>query len=104
MYEKHGLMSKISNPLVLAYLRGHDGSNTLLVENALRKKLGLPLAVRTPRHIGRNKKTDCRNAVPVKVTDPRLVDHLVSQRKLHGISHRYTIESAVLEAIVEEGK
>lgn len=27
MYEKHGLMSKISNPLVLAYLRNHKGES-----------------------------------------------------------------------------
>ena len=41
MYEKHGLMSKIRNPLVLAYLRSNEESNTKLIENALWEKLGL---------------------------------------------------------------
>lgn len=104
MYEKHGLMSKISNPLVLAYLRKHhEMSNTLLIENALRRKLGMPPAVVKERR-GRAKKDGSLNVMPVKVTDPALVDHLISQRKVYGISHRHTIESAVLAVILEDEK
>ena len=59
MYEKHGLMSKISNPLVLAYLRRHhEASNTLLIENALRKKLGIPPVVCEDGKSGRRKDED----------------------------------------------
>ena len=94
MYEKYGLMSQISNPLVIGYLRNHVDNNTLLVENALRRTLGLPIVENVPS----------KTRMAVKVTDPRLVDYLVSQRKLHGISHRHTIESAILKLIVEEGK
>lgn len=105
MYEKHGLMSKISNPLVLAYLRKHrEASNTLLIENALRKKLGIPPVRVGNGRQGRNKNVRCRNLTPVKVTDPALIDHLITQRRVSGISHRHTIESAVLELILEEEK
>lgn len=105
MYEKHGLMSKISNPLVLAYLRKHnEASNMLLIENALRKKLGIPLVSPGRERSGRRKDEDCRNTIPVKVVDPRLVDHLITQRRVHGVSHRHTIESAVLEIIAEAGR
>ena len=104
MYEKHGLMSKISNPLVLSYLRKHrEASNTLLIENALRKKLGIPPVSGNGRQ-GRNKNVRCRNLTPVKVTDPTLIDHLITQRRVSGISHRHTIESAVLEVILEDEK
>lgn len=105
MYEKHGLMSKISNPLVLAYLRGNQAeSNTRLIESALRKKLGIPRFEHSGSVRGRKKEIDCRNTIPVKVVDPTLVNYLVTQRKVHGISHRYSIENAILEMIAEESK
>ena len=105
MYEKHGLMSKLSNPLVLAYLRRHrEASHTRLIEIALRKKLGLAPKEYGPEKRGREKVSDCRNSLPVKVTDPQLIDHLITQRKVFGICHRHTIENAVLEAILEEEK
>ena len=103
MYEKHGLMSKISNPLVLAYLRGNQGeSHTRLIENALRKKLGIPQVEAETENRRRKKETDCRNSVPVKVIDRELVNYLITQRKVHGISHRHTIENAILETIAGE--
>ena len=40
----------------------------------------------------------------MKVVDRELVDHLISQRRVYGISHRHTIENAVLEMVLEEGK
>ena len=105
MYEKHGLMSKIGNPLVLAYLRKHlEASNTLLIENALRKKIGIPIVPVGDGRTGRNKNVDCHNLTPVKVTDQTLIDHLITQRRVSGISYRHTIESAVLEVILEEEK
>ena len=102
MYEKEGLMSKLSNPMVLAYLRRHnDRSNTDLIESALRKVLGLPPKEYAPRIRGNNKMVDCRNVLPVKVSDPKLIDHLVAQKRLWGISHRHTIENAILKVISE---
>ena len=105
MYEKHGLMSKLSNPVVLSYLRRHhEASHTRLIEIALRKKLGLPQKEYGPENRGRVKVEDCRNVLPVKVVDRELVDHLIAQRRVYGISHRHTIENAVLEMVLEEGK
>ena len=105
MYEKHGLMSKIRNPLVLAYLRSNEESNTKLIENALWEKLGLSQKKEESKKYvrGRKKSPDCRNAVPVKVVDPALVDYLITQRKVLGISHRYTIENAILEKLSNIG-
>lgn len=103
MYEKHGLMSKISNPLVLAYLRNHKGkSYTNQIESALWKKLGKVPKEQESKNRGRKKISDCRNVVPVKVIDPELVDYLISQRTVLGISHRHTIENAILELIAGE--
>ena len=99
MYERHGLMSKLTNPQVLEYLReNRDKTNLELVENALRAKLGIP-----PKNYRRKqwsrKNIDCHNATPVKVCDPDLIEHIQSQRKKYGISHRFTIESAILNVM-----
>lgn len=102
MYEKHGLMSKISNPLVLSYLRNQSESNTRIIERALRKKLGIQIDPECCESRGRKKDVDSRNKIPVKVVDPMLVKYLISQRKIHGVSHRYTIENAILEMIAVE--
>lgn len=105
MYEKHGLMSKLSNPVVLAYLRKHhEASHTRLIEIALRRKLGLAPKKYGPEKRGRVKVETCSNSLPVKIVDQQLINHLITQRRVHGISHRYTIESAVLEVILEEEK
>ena len=103
MYEKHGLMSKLSNPMVLAYLRKNENrTHSDLIENALRKKLGKPEKQHPPKTRGNKKETDCRNVIPVKVSDPELIDYIITQKQVHGISYRHTIESAILEIIAEE--
>lgn len=105
MYEKHGLMSKISNPVVLAYLRGnHSESHTRLIERALRKKLGITMEEKKTESKPRKRENYRSNSTPVKVLDPVLVDYLITQRKVHGASHRYTIENAILEMIAGEQK
>lgn len=99
MYEEHGLMSKLTNPQVLQYLReNQDKSNLELVENALRHKLGIPPKSYRKRRIF-HKDIDCQNATPVKVFDPDLIEHITSQRHKYGISHRFTIEQAILNVI-----
>lgn len=103
MYEKHGLMSKLSNPMVLAYLRKNENrTHSDLIENALLKKLGKSEKQHPPKTRGNKKETDCRNVIPVKVSDPELIDYIIAQKQVHGISYRYTIESAILEIIAEE--
>ena len=103
MYEKNGLMSKLRDPMVLAYLRKNSTrTHSDLVESALRKKLGMPQKEHAPKTRGNHKFIDCRNVVPVKVSDPVLIDHIVAQKQLKGISHRHTIESAILKVIAEE--
>ena len=99
MYEKHGLMSKLSNPDVLRYLRSNKHSHTRLIENALRISLGKPTVAYPVKTHGLKKKEDCRNVLPVKVVDPELVSYLITQRKEFGINHRHTIEKAILNVI-----
>jgi len=104
MYEKNGLMSKITNAEVLEYLRSiPDKTNVELVEDALCEKLGLPPKIK--RHCdssgvvkipGKKKIPDCRNGFPVKVSDQRLIDHIISQKRNYGILYRHTIESAII--------
>lgn len=103
MYEKNGLMSKLSNPMVLAYLRrNNDRTHTDLIESALRKQLGLPAKEYSPKGKGNNKVVDCRNVLPVKVRDQDLIDYIIAQKQICGISHRHTIESAIMAVIAEE--
>lgn len=101
MYEKFGLMVKVSNPDVIAYLRQHqEQSNTLLIENALREKLGIPPKVYSNALRGRKKNSpDCANRIPVKISDKDLIEHILRQKKNYGICQRHTVESAVLSTI-----
>lgn len=96
MYEKHGLMSKITNPEALEFLRSKPmESHTQIVETALCLKLGIPTEANPPK-TGHSKKADCRNAVPIKITNQGLIDHVISQKRNFGICYRHTIESALL--------
>ncbi|MDD3165298.1 MAG: hypothetical protein PHS97_05525 [Oscillospiraceae bacterium] len=105
MYYKDGLMVKITNPVVLAYLRTKTGAtHTEVVENALCGKLGIPLKPHAPKLRGKRKKADCRNVVPIKVLDRELIDYVICQKKVYGICHRHTVEEAILRAIINEDK
>ena len=105
MYEKHGLMSKLTNPEVLAYLRRHrETSHTRLIEAALRKHLGLEPKKYGAEHRGRHKVLACVNALPVKVRDPYLVNYLVTNRRENGVCHRHVLEKAILAMVGEEAQ
>lgn len=103
MYEKNGLMVKVSNPMVLAYLRSSEGkTHTDLVESALLQKMGLPPKQEAAMKRGGLKKKDCRNVVPVKIRDRKIIDFIIYMKVVHGVSHRHTVESAILALIAEE--
>ncbi len=99
---KQGLMSVLRDRKVLKYLRENKEPNATLVERALRKAFGLSprKKSRTMRkRRGRGKKAECRNPLPVKISDPDLIGIVVSRRKREGISHRFQFERAVLDLI-----
>lgn len=104
MYEQHGLMVKITNPAVLAYMRSKDESHTQIAETALCSKLGIPPKNYSPKKQGKSKSRDCRRAVPVKISDIGLIEHIITQKRTCGISYRHTVESAVLKEIEHGGK
>jgi hypothetical protein len=97
VYEKYGLMVKVTNPEVIHYLRTNPGeTNKSLIEAALRDMLGIPPQPAQRRHRGRKAFPENANAIPVKIADQYLVDHICNQKKNYGICQRHTVESAVL--------
>jgi hypothetical protein len=98
VYEKHGLMVKITNPKVLAYLRKHeDQTNVSLIEQAFCDMLNIPEVYREPKPKGRKKATaDNANAMPVKISNQFLIDYICNQKKTFGICQRHTVETALL--------
>jgi hypothetical protein len=98
--KKNDLWVKLSDPDVISYVRRQDESCTTVVERAMRRKLGLKAL---NKEKGRIRKKDPRNlsGFPVRINDPRLVSHIVGQRK-KGVIHRYTVENAVREAFKAE--
>ena len=103
MYEKYGLMVRITNPEVIAYLRSNqNASNKQLIETALREKIGLP--PKTYHTQTRKKEPSCANAMPVKIGDQELVDYIVFQHQRYGILQKHIVESAILEKIEREKK
>lgn len=102
MYEKHGLMVRITNPDVIAYLRNNpDTPNKQLIETALREKIGIPPKVYSP-YCGRKKMSNCGNAFPVKISDQDLVDYIIFQNQRYGILQKFIVENAVLEKMERE--
>lgn len=94
---KQGLMVKIRNVDVIKYIRGIENKSVVeIVENALRKKVGLP--EKTDYRLSvRSKNKANVNAFPVKISDRKLIEYLVMLRKNHGITHRFWVENAILE-------
>ena len=105
MYEKNGLMVKITNPAVLAHLRRHrNETNTSVIERALRDQLNIPPAP-PKKHNGRPKTVPENDyPLPVKISDQHLIDYITGQRKNFGVYHAFTVEAAVLRYIERHGE
>ena len=105
MYEKHGLMVKITNPSVLAHLRRHrDETNTSVVERALREMLNIPPAP-VKKYNGRPKTVPENDyPLPVKISDQYLIDYITGQRKNFGVNYSFTVTAAVLRYIERHGE
>lgn len=98
MYEKHGLMVKITNKEVLRFLRSHKETNVQLIERALCKVKGIE--PRVFKSISKKpKKGGCENCLPIKISHAPLVQYVIEQKKLHGVCYRHTVESAMLNYI-----
>lgn len=100
MYEKHGLMVKVTNPEVISYLRSNpEITNSSLIEAALRDMLCIP-----PIPLQQNKRKgksipENVNDMPVKISDLDLIEYILGQKKKYGICQRHTVETAVLRYI-----
>ena len=103
MYERNGLMVKLRNEKVIGYIRGiTDRSATEIIENALRKRLGIPEKNNYNRLLKRRKNPENINSFPVKISDQELIDYLVNLRSVHGVMNRYCVENAILEVMGEK--
>ena len=106
MYEKNGLMVKLTNPRCIEYIRGRgEDTNSSIVEAALLRKFGFPEKEKKRTYASRRgrKKTPgvSTKAFPVKITDRRIIDEILRLRE-HGVIQRHTVESALLDMIKKE--
>jgi len=105
MYEKNGLMVKLTNPRCIEYIRGKgEETNSSIVESALLRKFGLPEKEKRScaSRQGRKKNPETiTGSFPVKITDQRIIDSILTLRK-NGVIQRHTVESALLEMIEKE--
>lgn len=106
MYEKHGLMVKITNPTVLAYLRSNpQETNRWLVEAALCDMLCIPPKPKKVKRKSRCKAyPDNLRAMPVKISAPDLIEFITNQRDKYGILQRHTVETALLRYMERQQK
>ena len=105
MYEKSGLMVRITNPKVLAYLRNNaEITNKQLIEEALREKVGLPPKNYDNLRPTRKKIPDCLNGLPVKISDQDIIDFILFQNKRYGILQKFIVENAILEKMERENE
>ena len=104
MYEKNGLMVKLRNEMVITYIRSiQDRSVTEIVENALRRRLGIPEKGGYNRVVKRKKDRTNTKEFPVKVSDRYLIEYLTNLRRTHGVMNRYAVENAILDLISFKG-
>lgn len=103
MYEKNGLMVKLTDPRCIEYVRRGAEPSSRVVESALLRKLGLE--ARTKRVCRRRHKKKHANvsSFPVKIMDERVINHILEQRS-RGVVHRYTVERALLDVIEKSEK
>lgn len=90
------MMLVISNPECVRQLRTAAASNTEVVERAICRRIGI-----TPRRYraktqGRPKTAGSTTGVPVKITDTRVVEFILLQKRTCGAPYRHTAESAML--------
>ena len=90
------MMLVISNPACVRMLRTAAESNTEVVERAICRRIGI-----TPRRyrgaaMGRPKVADKTTCVPVKITDERIIEFILLQKRTSGAPYRHTAESAML--------
>ena len=87
----------VKEPEVIEYIRQSPVQNTEMIERILCRKLGM-----TPRQFqvqnrGNDKTVGLKTAIPVKITDPRLVRYINRRKESMGVMQRRTVELAVLE-------
>lgn len=93
---------QIKHPTCVKYLCDSSLTNTEAAERALCRRLGITVRkFRNSRSTKRRSVTG-NTIIPVKIADPRLVDFVIFQKQRCGISHRHTVESALLD-VIEKG-
>lgn len=90
------MMLVISNPECVRQLRTATASNTEVVERAICRRIGIAPRRYRARMQGRPKAAGNTTGVPVKITDMRVVEFILLQKRTCGAPYRYTAESAML--------
>ena len=90
------MMLVISNPECVRMLRTALASNTEVVERAIGRRIGIAPRRYRAKAQGRPKAVGRTTGVPVKITDARIVDFIIGQKRDCGAPYRYTAESAML--------
>lgn len=90
------MMLVISNPECVRQLRTAATSNTEVVERAICRRIGIAPRRYRAKAQGRPKAAGRTTSVPVKITDLRVVEFILLQKRTCGAPYRYTAESAML--------
>lgn len=93
------MMLVISNPVCISFLRGAAASNTEVVERAICRRLGITPRVYRAKAQGRPKVQGGAERIPVKITDARIVEFILCQKRTCGAPYRHTAESALMEVV-----
>ena len=90
------MMLVISNPDCVRLLRTAATSNTEVVERAICRRIGITPRRYRAKTMGRPKAAGSTTGVPVKITDERIVEFILCQKRTCGAPYRHTAESAML--------
>ena len=87
----------LKEPEVVEYIRQSPVHNTEMIERILCRKLGIIPRQFQAQNRGNDKSVGLKTAIPVKITDERLVRYINRRKENMGVTQRKTVEFAVLE-------
>lgn len=84
------------------FLRSNPDRNTAIVERIICEKIGIKPRVFGTNNRGNEKKAGLKTAIPVKISDPRILKYILRKKSL-GIIQRATVERLLLQHLKTRG-
>lgn len=91
------MVVKLTTPECIEFVRNSPCHNTETIERVMCAKLQIEPRNYACEKRGNSKVSNLDTAIPVKITDKRIEKYIKRRKDKNGISHRFTVEGAIME-------